>query len=70
MNKNIKKNSKDFKYDSKFVRKTIRFTRKEYEKIQNQLKLLNINFTKFVKRAILEYKTTLKNQSNFMIIFE
>ena len=61
MNKNIKKISKDFKYDSKFVRKTIRFTPKEYEKIKNQLKLLNIDFTKFAKRAILEYKITLKN---------
>lgn len=58
MNKKI---SKDFKYDSKFVRKTIRFTPKEYEKIQIQLKLLNIDFTKFAKNAILEYKITLKN---------
>lgn len=61
MNKNIKRISKDFKYDSKFVRKTIRFTPKEYEKIQNQLELLNIDFTKFAKKAILEYKITLKN---------
>lgn len=61
MNENIKKISKDFKYDSKFVRKTIRFTPSEYEKIQIQLKLLNIDFTKFAKSAILEYKTTLKN---------
>lgn len=56
MNKNIKKISKDFKYDSKFVRKTIRFTPSEYEKIQIQFKLLNTDFTKFAKSAILEYK--------------
>lgn len=61
MKKNIKKISKDFKYDSKFVRKTIRFTPQEYEKIQIQLKLLNIDFTKFAKSAILEHKITLKS---------
>ena len=57
---------KDKKYDSKFIRKTIRFTPEEYQKIQIQLKSLNIDFTKFAKNAIINHKITIPIQMDLI----
>ena len=44
------------KYDEKFIRKTIRFTPDEYEKIEEQREKTNLDFTSFCKSAILKKK--------------
>ena len=41
------------------IRKTIRFTKEEYQKIENELKKDDINFTIFARAAVLKNKIKL-----------
>lgn len=51
--------SKHTKYDNKFIRKTIRFTPAEFEKIELELNKSNLIFTNFARSAILRKKIKL-----------
>ena len=53
------------KYDEKFIRKTIRFTPDEYEKIEEQRAKTNLDFTSFCKSAILKKKVKTKEEEFF-----
>ena len=53
------------KYDEKFIRKTIRFTPLEFEKIEEQRIKTNLDFTSFCKSAILKKKVKTKEEENF-----
>ena len=53
------------KYDEKFIRKTIRFTPLEFEKIEEQRIKTNLDFTSFCKSAILKKKVRTKEEENF-----
>lgn len=53
------------KYDEKFIRKTIRFTHDEYEKIEEQRQKTNLDFTSFCKSAILKKRVKTKDEENF-----
>lgn len=53
------------KYDEKFIRKTIRFTPHEFEKIEKQRINTNLDFTSFCKSAILKKKVKTKEEENF-----
>ena len=53
------------KYDDKFIKKTIRFTPDEYEKIEEQREKTNLDFTNFCKSAILKKKVKIKEEENF-----
>ena len=53
------------KYDEKFIRKTIRFTPDEFEKIEEQRIKTNLDFTSFCKSAILKKKVKTKEEENF-----
>ncbi len=53
------------KYDEKFIRKTIRFTPDEYEKIEEQREKTNLDFTSFCKSAILKKRVKTKEEENF-----
>ena len=53
------------KYDEKFIRKTIRFTPDEYEKIEEQREKTNLDFTSFCKSAILKKKVVTKLEEDF-----
>ena len=54
-------------YEKKFVRKTIRFTLEEWDKIQSQLDVHKIDFAQFAKSKLLKYKikfpAVLKNEA-------
>ena len=41
------------KYESKFIRKSLRFTQKEYKHIQKQMLKTNECFTHYVKRKVI-----------------
>ncbi len=45
------------KYDAKFIRKSLRFTQKQYEHIEKQMKKTGENFTQYAHRIIVN-KTT------------
>lgn len=47
------------KYDDKFVRKTIRFSESEWQKIQEQISKSETTFTEFARSAILRKKIKL-----------
>ena len=47
------------KYDNKLVRKTIRFTKSDYEEIMKQTVKANVTFTEFVRIATTTKKITL-----------
>lgn len=47
------------KYDKKFVRKTIRFTELEWQKIEEQISKGETTFTDFARSAILRKKIKL-----------
>ena len=53
------------KYDEKFIRKTIRFTPLEFEKIEEQRIKTNLDFTSFCKSAILKKKVITKVEEDF-----
>lgn len=46
-------------FDNKQIRKTIRFSPTEYEKIETQLNDLNIDFATFARKALLKQKIKL-----------
>lgn len=53
------------KYDDKFVRKTLRFTPQEFEKVEIERAKTNLDFTNFCKSAILKKKVKTKDEENF-----
>ncbi|MCG3681948.1 hypothetical protein [Aliarcobacter butzleri] len=54
--------NKDKKYDSRFIRKTLRFSSDEYAKVEAQLTTLGVTFTQFAKHAIINHKITIPIQ--------
>ena len=58
--------NKDQKYDSKFIRKTLRFSPDEYAKVEAQLTTLGVNFTNFAKNAIINHKITIPIQMDLI----
>ena len=53
------------KYDDKFIKKTIRFTPDEFEKVEIERAKTNLDFTNFCKSAILKKKVKTKDEENF-----
>ena len=53
------------KYDDKFVRKTLRFTPLEFEKVEIERAKTNLDFTNFCKSAILKKRVKTKDEENF-----
>ena len=53
------------KYDDKFVRKTLRFTPDEFEKVEIERAKTNLDFTNFCKSAILKKRVKTKDEENF-----
>lgn len=47
------------RYDNKHIRKTIRFTKDEFAKIEAQLATTELTFTEFARSAILKKKIAL-----------
>ena len=64
--KEAKMQNKDQKYDSKFIRKTLRFSTDEYAQIEAQLTTLGVNFSNFAKNAIINHKNTIPIQMNLI----
>lgn len=58
--------NKDKKYDSRFIRKTLRFSSDEYAQIESQLTTLGVNFTNFAKNAIINHKITIPIQMDLI----
>lgn len=57
--------NKTKKYDDKFVRKTIRFTPDEFEKIEIEREKTNLDFTNFCKSAILKKRVKTKTEEDY-----
>ena len=53
------------KYDDKFIKKTIRFTADEFEKVEIERAKTNLDFTNFCKSAILKKRVKTKDEENF-----
>ena len=53
------------KYESKFIKKSIRFTNDEFEKVEEQRAKTNLDFTSFCKSAILKKKVVTKLEEDF-----
>ena len=53
------------KYDDKFIKKSIRFTPDEFEKVEIERAKTNLDFTNFCKSAILKKRVKTKDQENF-----
>ena len=53
------------KYDDKFIKKTIRFTPDEFEKVEIERAKTNLDFTNFCKSAILKKRVKTKDEENF-----
>jgi len=51
-----RKRKRDAEYNKNFIRKSLRFTHEEWEKIEQQLKVADIDFTSFSKNALLKHK--------------
>ena len=64
--KEAKMQNKDKKYDSRFIRKTLRFSSDEYAQIEAQLTTLGVNFTNFAKHAIINHKITIPIQMDLI----
>ena len=64
--KEAKMQNKDQKYDSRFIRKTLRFSTDEYAQIESQLTTLGVNFTNFAKNAIINHKITIPIQMDLI----
>ena len=58
--------NKDQKYDSRFIRKSLRFSPDEYAKVEAQLTSLGVNFTNFAKHAIINHKITIPIQMDLI----
>ena len=64
--KEAKMQNKDQKYDSRFIRKSLRFSSDEYAQIEAQLTTLGVNFTNFAKNAIINHKITIPIQMDLI----
>jgi hypothetical protein len=64
--KEAKMQNKDKKYDSKFIRKSLRFSSSEYEQIESQLTTLGVSFTQFAKHAIINHQITIPIQMDLI----
>lgn len=53
------------KYDDKFIKKTIRFTPDEFEKVEIERAKTNLDFTNFCKSAILKKRVKTKDEEHF-----
>ena len=53
------------KYDDKFIKKSIRFTPDEFEKVEIERAKTNLDFTNFCKSAILKKRVKTKDEENF-----
>lgn len=53
------------KYDEKFIRKTLRFTPAEFEKVEIERAKTNLDFTNYCKSAILKKKVKTKEEEDF-----
>ncbi len=53
------------KYDDKFIKKTLRFTPDEFEKVEIERAKTNLDFTNFCKSAILKKRVKTKDEENF-----
>ena len=60
------------KYDDKFIKKTIRFTPDEFEKVEIERAKTNLDFTSFCKSAILKrkIKTSIEEDFNRDLIYQ
>ena len=64
--KEAKMQNKDQKYDSRFIRKSLRFSPDEYAKVETQLTTLGVNFTNFAKNAIIHHQITIPIQMDLI----
>lgn len=64
--KEAKMQNKDQKYDSRFIRKSLRFSPNEYAKVEAQLTSLGVNFTNFAKNAIINHRITIPIQMDLI----
>ncbi len=53
------------KYENKFIKKSIRFTNDEFEKVEIERAKTNLDFTNFCKSAILKKKVITKVEEDF-----
>ena len=53
------------KYDDKFIKKSIRFTPDEFEKVEIERAKTNLDFTNFCKSAIFKKRVKTKDEENF-----
>ena len=53
------------KYENKFIKKSIRFTNDEFEKVEIERAKTNLDFTNFCKSAILKKRVKTKDEENF-----
>ncbi len=53
------------KYDDKFIKKTMRNTPDEFEKVEIERAKTNLDFTNFCKSAILKKRVKTKDEENF-----
>ena len=60
------------KYDDKFIKKTLRFTPDEFEKVEIERAKTNLDFTNFCKSAILKkkIKTSIEEDFNRDLIYQ
>lgn len=60
------------KYDDKFIKKSIRFTPDEFEKVEIERAKTNLDFTNFCKSAILKrkIKTSIEEDFNRDLIYQ
>lgn len=54
------------KYDSKFIRKTIRFTPAEFEKIETQRAKTNLSFSEYVRKSSSSRKISSKTDEELI----
>lgn len=64
--KEAKMQNKDQKYDSRFIRKSLRFSPDEYAKVEARLTTLGVNFTNFAKNAIINHRITIPIQMDLI----
>lgn len=53
------------KYDQKFIRKTIRFSPEEFEKIEAERAKTNLDFTNFCRSAIFKLRVKTKDEEKY-----
>jgi len=58
---------RDTKYENEHIRKTIRFSKSEYEKIEIEIKKTNSNFSNFAKSVLLKKQIKTKINQDYLI---